>query len=463
MNDLAKFSLEKLEASDSYKMDPYEQITSTARPTWGIGYWLGYGGIALFVLIFGVFGSAVELQSSVFAIGQLEVERDHRRVQHDAHGVVTEIHVKEGQFVEKDQLLLTLDSTRISAQHEAYHRRLMSLEFKRASLISQRDSLQAFTPTPELLAYKDRPDYANLEREQRALFDAIMREFVGQSEILLSQFERMETSIKGFDLQLEALAEQERLIKEEMKGVEELLAKGLERRPRLLALQRRLADIKGSQGQVANRIVEVGQARDGIQLQLIQLEERADRRIRSDLDSVELELSLQKERGDILDLDIRNLEVRSPNSGRVFGLRVNTIGGVVSPGQVLMEIVPTEDRLIVVGKIKAKDIDQLRTGDDLTERLIQVRVTAFSQRFTKPILADFISVSDDVVPEPGGGRSGYEVRVALKEESVKLILGEKELVAGMPAMILIGAGTNTLASYLLEPMFMAFSMAMREP
>ena len=161
----------------------------------------------------------------------------------------------------------------------------------------------------------------------------------------------------------------------------------------------------------------------------------------------------------------RRLDVAAPRAGRVVDRRVHTVGGIVSPGQILMDIVPEDDDLVVVTRVQTKDVDSVKLGAP-----VQVRLTSFSQRYTHPIDGVVKSVSADTVetgtrPDASGRPQSpyYKALVKLDPVSKQQILPDVELVSGMPAQALIAVGERTLLQYWLTPLIRSLQLALNEP
>ncbi len=161
----------------------------------------------------------------------------------------------------------------------------------------------------------------------------------------------------------------------------------------------------------------------------------------------------------VVSASVRRLEIRAPRSGRVIDLKVHTVGHVIGGREAFMQIVPEDEDLVVVARVRPRDIDALNNG--VTK--VQVRMTAFSQRFMHPVEAELESISTDVVVDGDGGAPYYRAIIRLDPTSRQHILGDVELTSGMPATAMIGVGEKTLLSYIIEPLSRSISDSLREP
>ena len=266
---------------------------------------------------------------------------------------------------------------------------------------------------------------------QRKIFAARRIWVDGQIAILRQQIAQLREEISALDAQVKSETRQASLIAEEMQGVEALVTKGLERRPRLLALQRTAEEIGARRsdhlGQIARAQQKIGEAE-------LQIADHENKR----LDDIMRELRTTQD--DLFDLHERlsaardvleRTEIRAPRDGVVVNRRVHTIGGVVNPGEAVLEIVPQAEELVIEARIRMDDIDLVRPG-----MAAQIRLVAYKQRWTPTVDGTVRTVSADSVQD---GRSGDQFFVArIEVDPVSLAkLPNVELYPGMPAEVLV--------------------------
>lgn len=158
---------------------------------------------------------------------------------------------------------------------------------------------------------------------------------------------------------------------------------------------------------------------------------------------------------DLFPLALKQIDIRAPQSGRVHQLAVHTIGGVIAPGEAIMQIVPTADALVVEARVAPQDIDQVRVGQPAA-----LRLSAFSQQTTPEVEGQVDRISPDLIEDQKAGVAYYAVRIALSQSSLKQA-GQLELKPGMPAEVLLRTGQRTVLSYLLKPLTDQASRAFR--
>jgi HlyD family type I secretion membrane fusion protein len=442
--------------------DALYNSNAKAIPKWGRAAFWGYVTIGLFFGGFGGFAAFAELDSSIMAVGELRIDQDRRVVQHDAPGVITDILVRDGDHVEEGQVLLRLDPTIEMATQTNTRSRLSSIQATLARYRAERDGASELIFPPELLASaEDNAEIADILRNERAVFQARKESIAGNLELRREQVAQIKEQIEGLKLDRESTIEQLGYISEELVDVRTLFDKGLERKSRVLALQREQSALRGRAGRLGSEIARMTQRIGETQLQMEQVERDFQREVATGIESTSVELQMLRSQMNVSSRRVERLEVRAPRTGHVIDLAVNTVGSFIQAGQTLMQIVPSDEGLVVVAEIKPRDIEHIKPKEQVKK--VQVRLTSFSQRFTHPIEARLLSVSDDVISPPDGGRSYYKVILRIDDTSKERILPGVELASGMPALAMLSVGETTLLNYLVEPLYLSISRAFREP
>ncbi|MEQ8814136.1 MAG: HlyD family type I secretion periplasmic adaptor subunit [Thalassobaculum sp.] len=439
--------------------DPYEEISRQARPSWNKALIAGYAVILIFFGGFGGFAAFAPLHSAVLAPGELRVDNERKVVQHADGGVITEIFVREGQRVKEGEVLARVDSTRVNAQANALRKRYLSALAERARLVAERDGLQEIQLPQEVRKAESDPEIAEIIEGERRLFETRRESQRGQTALFLGQIDQAKTQIEGVTREREAIEEQLGLIEQELNSVRELYEKGLERLPRLLLLKRNQAALKGQLARADGNLAQLGKQIGETELRIVQMQRDFQLEVAHRLGLVVDQIQSMSEDLPVVSASVRRVDLRAPRSGRVIDLSVHTVGQVIQSGQPILQIVPEDEDLVVIARIKPRDIDALNEG--ITH--VQVRLTAFSQRFMHPVEAELESVSDDVVQEANGSAPYYRAILRLDPESRQRILQDNKLTSGMPAMAMIGVGEKTLLRYLLDPILRSIEESLREP
>ncbi len=415
----------------------------------------------LFVLImffggFGLWAASAPLNSAVVGSGVFVVVNDRQKVQHREGGIVSEILARDGDRVVLGETLVRLSPDLSRAEYYAAQLQVIDLQIRRARLEAQRD-LQNYVSLPEIdLDTVTWQDVEGIIEAQSKAFQSRYNSYTGQVDILESRSNQLEKAIEGQSLQIASISKQHELLVEELQNVQDLFAKGLERRARLLALQREAASLDGQKGRLIAELARNRLAQGESQLQVINLRnsyvsEAADqlKEVQTQLDSARQRLSAAK------DIFTR-LDVVAPMSGIVVNSQVSTLGGVVAPGEILMEVVPDQDKLMVKARIRPQDVESLSPGMDVNLNLV-----SFSQRKIPVVHGTLTSVSADVLTDPNTGLSYYEARIEMDGTNISGVSVE-EIIPGMPVDVMIQTAARTALDYAIEPLARSLNRAMKE-
>ncbi len=414
------------------------------------------GGAIIVLFFVGFMGwmALAPLESAAIATGVVAVDGNRKTIQHLEGGIIGEILVREGEAVERDQALIRFGDTTPKATLELLRGRWLVARALEARLVAERDGLGEIVFGDALLARMDEPKVGKIIIGQVNIFDSRRDVLAGQASILGQRMAQYGEEITGIEGQIRAEDDQYELIRGEIADVQTLFNKGLATKPRLLQLQRRASEIEGSRNL---HVAQIARARQSIAEVQMRVEELGKSRLNEAVEQ------LRKVQAEVYDLDERlraasdvlaRTEVRAPLAGTVVGLRVHTTGGVVSPGEPIMDIVPRDHRLIINARVNPQDIDVVRAGLPA-----QVRFTAFNQRHRAPSEATVTSVSADSLTDDKTGEIYYLARVELTAAAAK---DAEELLPGMPSEVMIVTGARTALAYLMEPVVRSFNRAVRE-
>lgn len=420
------------------------------------------GFTMLIVLVGGVGGWAAtsQLSGAVIAPGTVVVESNVKKVQHPTGGIVGKILVKEGDSVEEGQVVMRLDDTTTKATLGMVQSQLDELMAREARLIAERDSADAIVIPDELKSRQQEPSVATAITDETKLFESRKSAKIGQRAQLRERITQSNEEIRGLTAQQEAKEHEIKLISDELVGVNELYGKNLVSISRLMTLKRDKTKLEGERGQY---IAEIARARGKIsetELQIIQLDRDFRSDVLKDLRDAQGKLAELKERRITAEDQLKRVDIRAPQSGVVLQLAVHTVGGVIAPGETIMQIVPRADVLVVDAKVAPQDIDQVTLGEKAV-----VRIMAGDQRTMPDVNGTLIRVSADVAVEPQSastpGRPYYLVRVSLPQDEIRKLEG-LNLVPGMQAEVFIQTYARTPLQYLLKPLREQMARTFRE-
>jgi HlyD family secretion protein len=412
----------------------------------------GIGIAAAFFLLFLGWAAFIPLDAGVTASGAIAVAGNRQTVQHKDGGVVTAIHVREGEHVTAGQVLIELSAPELKAAERSLTSDYLTLLAQRARLMAERMGQHDFAPPPEFasLGADDRPIAAQVMELQRSEMRARWQALSAQQSVLGQRGQQLVKQQSGYTQQRAALIEQQRLIAEELDGLKSVAAKGFASMNRVRALERAQADLKGQQ---ANMEAEYARAGEGIgETRMQSLSVSSDRlaQIESDLKDTQSKLSETLPKLVATREQLQHSLVRAPATGQVVGLTVFTVGGVVAPGQKLMDIVPDGKELVVQAQMKPTDADDAYAG-----QRAQVRFVSVHNRSLPLFTGTVRTVSADAFTDDKTGRSYFRAEVVVPEKELKRVqsvLGNGELRPGLPVEVVLTVRKRTALQYLLEPL-----------
>jgi HlyD family type I secretion membrane fusion protein len=421
--------------------------------------WIVIWGCVFTILLFGVFGvwaGTVPLASAVIAPGVVKVMSQRRAVQHLEGGIVKAIFVREGEQVERGQLIARLDTTQLEASLGVLETKLFAGLAIEARLEAEQAGAAEVSFPDELLLNKARREAQASMVNQLSEFAARAASLQGQRHLIDHQMLQLDDSIRGLESSVDGLTRQLVFLREEIKDSDFLLAKGLARKPKVLALKRAEAD---AEAQLATNTSSIAQTRGKLaelrdqRLQLVynRLEEIAKQRHSNREQITDVRHRIDAARDTLL-----RTEVRAPEGGMVVGLNTRNQNAVLAPRETLLDIVPTQDRLIVEGEVKPTDRNELRVGQPA-----RVRILAFNSRRSPMLAGSVTMVTADALIEPRSGKSFYKAEVDL-QNTPELTYYLASLQPGMPVEIFIETGQRTFAEYLLQPLSVRMHRAFRE-
>jgi HlyD family secretion protein len=399
---------------------------------------------------FGIGGWAAtsELTGAVIGQGVVVVDSSVKKVQHPTGGVVGELRVREGDRVKVGDILLRLDETQTLANATIITKSFDELLARQARLEAERDNADQIV-FPKILLDRTRDSTSEAARAiaaERSLFDLRRQARGGQKAQLKERSAQLQEEIKGYLGQAEAKQKEVDFIHQELEGVRTLWQKNLVPMNRLTALERDTARLEGERSQLSGMTAQAKGKIAEIELQIIQIDQDLRTEVGKDLIEARSKISELAERKTAAVDQLNRIDIRAPQSGRVHQLTVHTVGGVISPGEQIMLIVPDADALAVEVKIAPRDIDQVYVGQTAS-----MRFAAFNQKTTPGVDGEVSMVSADLTQDQRTGTSYYTVRVLLKPEELAR-LGDAKLVPGMPVDVFIQTPGRTALSYLIKPL-----------
>lgn len=416
----------------------------------------GGAAIALFAGTVGVWAVTASLTGAVVASGQFVVDGSLKKVQHPTGGIVGALLVREGDLVQQDQVVLRLDDTIPRANLQMVSQQLDELAARRARLKAEQDGHAVVAPPPELAARAIHPDIAELVAAEMGLFTARRAAREGQKAQLTKRIGQLQDEISGLRAQQEAAARQSVLIAEELEGVRDLYEKNLVSLSRKAVLEREAAQLDGQKGQLVAAVAQAEGKIAETRLEIIQIDAGHQEKVAQELQEAESKIAELTERRVAAEDQLKRIEIRAPVAGHVHQLAVHTVGGVLSPAEPAMLIVPARETLEVEARVSPTDVDQLAPGQSA-----RVKVRAFNQRATPELAGTLTRIAPDTSQDTKTGAVFYTIRVDVPAAEMARV-GPRGVAPGMQADVFVTTTDRTPLEYIVKPLRDQVAKAFRE-
>ena len=416
-------------------------------------------GYILIFITFGVFGSwaaVAKLDSAVVAPATISLEGNRRVVQHFEGGIAEEILVQEANSVQAGDVLIRLNSIEARSNLEVLSTRLDVAHLVEARLLAER-ALEEEVTFPKDVLSRNSVSLEAVQADQKNLFNGRRQILKSQEDILLARVEQIKVQIEGLELQKSAF---ERRIENytEMLVRMRTGAEGGNIASNILSQREdELIEIEANLGQVISDIAQAQASIGETELQRLQLTQEYRERASTELEKIRAEISELRERRKVAADVLARTEIRAPGSGTIQNLKVHTVGSVIRPGDVLMELVPEDEELIINARVSPIDVDNVAPGLET-----EVRFSAFKTKLTPIMLGMVETVSGDVItPDNPNEPPYYLARVTVDEEDIPVEIKDR-LTAGMPADVVITTGERTVINFIASPLMDAVRKSMIE-
>jgi HlyD family type I secretion membrane fusion protein len=416
----------------------------------------GLAIILVCVVGLGLWASLAPIWSAVVAGGAVAVEANRKVLRSRDGGIVREIHVREGDQVAAGELLLRFDDTVAQAQVDVLSQQYDNILMQQARFRAEVSGARSVATPAELTERMADPRVSQIVNNELLLFNSRLATLDNQTAILNQRLEQLATARGGLDVQVRAIDEQVALITRELDGYRELNARGFAPGNLLLRYERQLAEIGGRRGALVADITRNTQQAGEVRLQLNQLREQRQTEAATGLRDSEARLADLSPRLDAARSALAQTRVTAPEAGYVLNLTQFTLGGVVQPGELLMDVVPLGAELIVQAQVQPRDIDEVRPG-----MKARVQILAFSQQRVRPLEAEVVTVSADALTTENG-QTFYRAELRIPPTELAKLPAGAELTPGMPASVMIRTGRRTVMQYILQPMGDVLNQSLRE-
>lgn len=417
-----------------------------------LGLWsLGLGLVGVLV-----WAGLAPLDEGVPAHGVVAIDTKSKSVQHLSGGLVKQVLVGEGSLVKAGDLLLVLDDAVTRANYEDVRQRYLGLRALQGRLVAEQMGAGSVSFHPDLVAAAGDPLIKAQMVTQQQLFAA-------RQSALRSDLQGIEENIRGQQAIIAGAVEvlksrqsQIALVREELKGTRGLVADGYVPRTRLLELERAEAESLASIAEVRANSERALRSVSELQQRALSRKGEYQKEVGNQLADVMRQVQSDADKLVAVKADLARVEIRSPASGQVVGLAVQTVGAVVQPGQKLMDVVPPDEPLLIEARIEPRLIDKLHAG-----LKTDVRFSAFSHTPQLVVEGEVLSVSGDLLMDSHTGMSYYLARIRLTPDGMK-VLGSRRMQPGMPAEVVVKTGERTVFTYLTGPLTKRLASSMKE-
>ena len=416
----------------------------------------GYLVLAAFAGGFGYWAATVPLSGAAMASAVVIAAGQNVNVQHLEGGIVRSIEVEEGDRVEAGDPMLTLDPTVAEAQLNRFSKQLVTLRAKAARLVAERDGAEDIRLDDLPPVSVEGFDPESVLEDQRKEFQARLARYNTELEILDQRAEALIQALKGLEAQKQAAERQLAVVDEEARRKKELLDQGLTNRSEYTALLRSQAELVGQigtvQSQIASSSVQAVEAREQIErLKTTRVEEAV-----TELNTVRAGIADVEEQLIAAESVAERTVVRAPADGVIVRAEHNSPGAVIRAGDLIFELLPTSDELVVEARLSPRDIDVVRIGQPAN-----MRFSALNLRRTPEVPGTVIYVSADRRIDEATGDAYYTARLKITDDLPPEISRDR-IYPGMPVEAFIRTSDRTPIYYLTKPLVDYFTKAFRE-
>ncbi len=416
-----------------------------------LGLWvlgLGLGGFLLWA-------GFAPLDEGVPTHGMVTLDTKRKAVQHLSGGIIKAVLVREGDMVKEGQPLFELDENVAKANYESIRQRYLGLRAMQGRLLAEQSNLPTINFHPDLLSAKTDLLIATQMNTQQDLMrsrrSALAAELAAMEESIRGQ----ESAITTYQTILQSRLQQMRLIQQELDQTRPLVQDGYAPRNRLLELERALSDSQAAQADLNGQMVRAKQAIAEITQRRLVRQQEYRKEVETQLADVTREVQADAQKMVAVTADLARTQIRSPAAGQVVGLAVQSVGGVVQPGQKLMDVVPLDEPLLLETRIEPQLIDKVKTG-----LMTDVRFSSFAHSPQLVVQGEVVSISKDLLTDQNG-IGYYLARVRITPEGVKT-LGARQLQPGMAVEVIIKTGERSMLTYLLSPLSKRLAASLKE-
>lgn len=409
----------------------------------------GFGGFLLWALF-------APLDKGVMVNGSVVISGNRKVVQHNQGGIVDKIQVKDGDRVEAGQILLTLNEVDARSASEGLDGQYLQLVAREGRLLAEQQRLSDMVMTPRLQPLAGKPEMHVITALQRDLLHSRQQSLKLEAEGMRTSIAGMEASLSAQRQVMSSKQKQRETLEQQLQGLRSLAAENYVPRNKMLENERLLAQLNGDIAQLAGDINRTRRDIEQQTLLIAQRQQEYDKEVNSELADVRALLSDVGSKKEKADFNLANIQMRAPVSGTVVGLKVFTEGGVIAPGQTLLEIVPDDQPLFVDARLPVELVDKVWPGLS-----VELQFVAFNQSTTPRVAGTVELLSADRLLDERDGSPYYSLRVQVDEAGKRALEG-LEVKPGMPVQGFVRTGERSFVNYLFKPLMDRLHLALTE-
>ncbi|MBN3136904.1 HlyD family type I secretion periplasmic adaptor subunit [Pectobacterium punjabense] len=409
----------------------------------------GFGGFLLWALF-------APLDKGVMVNGSVVISGNRKVVQHNQGGIVDKIQVKDGDKVEVGQILLTLNEVDARSASEGLDGQYLQLVAREGRLLAEQQRLNDMVMTPRLQPLAERPEMNAITALQRDLLHSRQQSLKLEAEGMRTSIAGMEASLSAQHQVIASKQKQRETLEQQLQGLRSLAAENYVPRNKMLENERLLAQLNGDIAQLAGDINRTRRDIEQQRLLIAQRQQEYDKEVNGELAEVQALLSDVGSKKEKADFNLANIQMRAPVSGTVVGLKVFTEGGVIAPGQTLLEIVPDDQPLQVDARLPVELVDKVWPG-----LAVELQFVAFNQSTTPRVAGTVELLSADRLLDERDGSPYYSLRVMVDDAGKRALEG-LEVKPGMPVQGFVRTGERSFVNYLFKPLMDRLHLALTE-
>ncbi len=424
-------------------------------------------GAGVLVAFFGGFlgwAAFAPLDAAATFSGAVTVSGHRQTIQSRDGGVISRLQVHDGDHVKAGQVLITLAAADALSSERSFASRIIHRQAEIARLHAEQRGERTLVAPAEFAAYTgdDLADAQQALRAEQTELKAQIEANETRREVLRSRITQTSQEIEGFHRQAESNRRQQQLNDQELAGLRDLAAQGYAPQTRVRAAERSGAELSGNAGAQQAEMAKLATAMGETRLQIAQGDSERAQAVAQDLRTSEADLQVLIPQWRAAKEQLARMEIRAPADGVVVGLAVNTVGGVIVPGQHLADVVPDRAGLVVEAEAAPKDAAALKVG-----QVAEMRFTSVSGRVAPKVAGRVTRVSADSFVNEKTGRSFYTTEVTADGSDLRALQaaspGIEDMKPGQPVQVMIPLRRRTLLQYLFEPLAQTLWRSMRQP